>query len=206
MDDIIANYNLFMACYEIDKKAFGELPKNYSFRLCKRDELDIWKRLCVEKDEYIDFMTDYFEKVYRKDEDEFFKRCTFVCTPEGIPVGTCYIWRSYGKVNTIGFLRVLPEYEGKGIGRALLTHILKDADCPIYLHTHPIAYRAIKMYSDFGFQFLTNHYIGHRQNHFYASLDTLREVMPEKIFNKLKTTLADDYFLNTVLSSTIDEF
>ena len=56
--------------------------------------------------------------------------------------------------------RVLAN-EGKGLGRALLTEILKNAGLPIYLHTQPTPARAIKLYSDFGFKLTTDPIIGY---------------------------------------------
>ena len=88
----------------------------------------------------------------------------FICDASDKPVASTFIWRSYGKINTIGWFRVLPEYEEHGLGRALLSEILKDADYPVYLHTQPTSARAIKLYSDFGFKLLTDPIIGYRKN------------------------------------------
>lgn len=122
------NYNLFMVCDSPREVAFRDLSDAFSFRLCRRDELELWKQVAVEAS-YIDIVSDYYEKIYALHEDEFFQRCTFVCEPNGAPIATCLIWRSYGLINTIGWFRTLPEYEGKGLGRALLTQIMKNAEC-----------------------------------------------------------------------------
>ena len=38
----VGNYNLFMQCDTPDKTAFRELSHDFSFRLCRRDELEVW--------------------------------------------------------------------------------------------------------------------------------------------------------------------
>ena len=174
---IVGNYNLFMQCDTPDKTAFCELPHGFSFRLCRHDELDVWKRVVAEE-QYVDYVAEYYEKVYAKHADEFFRRCMFICDTSDKPVASTFIWRSYGKINTVGWFRVLPEYEGHGLGRALLSEILKDADYPVYLHTQPTSARAIKLYSDFGFKLLTDPVIGHRQNDLIESLPYLKKVLP----------------------------
>ena len=68
----IGNLNLFMQCDLINEAAFKPLPTGYSFRLCRRNELEIWKRLLVEE-EYIHYVSDYYSKVYVPHEEEFFQ-------------------------------------------------------------------------------------------------------------------------------------
>ena len=58
--------------------------------------------------------------VYAPHGELFFERCRFACV-DGAPVGTCFVWKAYGRVNTVHWFKVLRAYEGRGIGRALLT-------------------------------------------------------------------------------------
>jgi len=51
--ETLGNYNIFMQCDTPDKDAFSKLPDGYSFRLCRRDELDIWKRITTANPELI---------------------------------------------------------------------------------------------------------------------------------------------------------
>jgi hypothetical protein len=41
----VGNYNLFMQCDTPDKTAFSELPYGFTFRLCRHDELEVWKHV-----------------------------------------------------------------------------------------------------------------------------------------------------------------
>jgi len=199
------NYNLFMQCESPDRAAFSKLPAVFSFRNCRPDELEVWKRVVAEE-QYIGYVTEYYDKVYASRSDEFFHRCMFVCDTREKPVASTFIWRSYGKINTVGWFRVLPEYEGRGLGRAILSKIFTDADFPVYLHTQPTSARAIKLYSDFGFKLLTNPVIGYRKNDLAESLPYLQKILPESDYKKLRFAEADKALLEAAMSSAISEF
>ena len=174
--EAIGNYNLFMACDRPNTGAFRELPEGYSIRPCGRGEVETWARTAA-GEAYAAYTEEYYERVYSRDPEEFFRRCLFVCDPMDRPVATCLTWLAYGRVNTLGWFRVAPEHEGKGIGRALLTEILRGADMPIYLHTQPTSARAIGLYSDMGFRFVTDPVIGYRKNDLKESLPYLEKVL-----------------------------
>ena len=201
----IGSYNIFMVCEEPNTSSFRTLPDGYSFRLCRRDELEIWKRV-VADEKYVDYVTDFYNNVYAKNEDDFFKRCTFVCNANDIPVASCFIWRSYGQINTIGWTRVLLEYEGKGLGRALLSELLKSAQYPVYLHTQPSSICAIKLYSDLGFSIITNSVIGYRKNDFAESLQYMQKIMTKTDYENLRFVEVDDTLHKIALTTTQLEF
>jgi ribosomal protein S18 acetylase RimI-like enzyme len=213
VEEKIPDKNLFMMCTKVNKASFSELPDGYHMRNLKENELDIWKAMPFDEPEmakkYYGFMSDYFNNVYLEKKDEFFKRCIFVCNVEDKPIGTCFIWKAYDKINTIHWLKILKDYEGKGLGRALLTVVMKNLqkdDYPIYLHTQPSSYRAIKLYSDFGFYLLANSVIGNRINDLEECRRILEEHMPEKVYRKLQITTAPDDFLEAVSTSKTDQF
>jgi len=201
----LADYSLFMVCEKPNINAFRELPDGYSVRLCRRDELEVWKRV-IDEERFVDYVTDYYDKIYAVSEKEFFKRCTFVCNAEDTPIASCFIWKSYGQVDTIAWFRTLPEHEGRGIGRALLSELLKAADTPIYLHTHPSAICAIKLYSDMGFALITNPAIGYRKNAYMASLPYMQKAMRASDYEKLRFVEVDDVLHKIALSSEISQF
>lgn len=209
----IPDRNLFMMCKELNAGALSDLPAEYSVRTCRRDELDIWKRMHFDDpkaaDENHGFMTKFFHDVYGGKEDLFFKLCLFVCDKNNIPIATCFAWKSYGKVSTVHWFKVLKNHEGLGIGRALLSIVMKgisEKEYPVYLHTQPSSYRAIKLYSDFGFTLLSDPVIGYRQNHLEECLPILKEYMPRKNFEKLRVSAAPEDFLAAARSSEINQF
>jgi ribosomal protein S18 acetylase RimI-like enzyme len=228
MEEDIPEKNLFMMCPKVNTASFCELPPGYHIRNCRENELDIWKAMPFDEPEmgkqYYDFMSDYFNNVYLEKKDEFFKKCLFVCDVEDKPVGTCFIWKAYDKINTLHWLKILKDYEGKGLGRALLTGVMKNLqkdDYPIYLHTQPSSYRAIKLYADFGFYLLSNPdernlrpygarrsvpVIGNRTNDIEECLKILEDYIPEKVYNTLRITTAPLDFLEAVRTSKTDQF
>lgn len=74
--------------------------------------------------EYNGFMTEYFNDVYGSKEDLFFQKCLFVCDKNDTPIGTCFAWKAYEKISTIHWFKVRKNYEGSGIGRALLSIVM----------------------------------------------------------------------------------
>lgn len=209
----IPDYNLFMMCCAPRREAFAPLPAGFYFDLCRREELEIWKRFPFDTEEEARqgeaYMARFFANVYAAQEEEFFSRCLFVRAENGAPVGTAFLWRAYGRVNTLQWVKVRKEYEGRGIGRALLTHLLMPLapeEYPVYLHTQPSSYRAIKLYTDFGFSLLTGGRVGQRENQLAQSLPILREVMPPAAYGRLTFAPAPEELLSAAASREISEF
>ncbi|MCL2367798.1 MAG: GNAT family N-acetyltransferase [Oscillospiraceae bacterium] len=165
----------------------------------------MWKYMWAQG-EYMDFINAYYDKVYAPHADEFFRRCTFAVDAEDKPVATSGIWCSYGRINTVLGFFVLPEYEGRGIGRGLFSEVMKCAEGPVYVHTHPIANKAIKLYTDFGFKFIVDTVVGYRANNFRESLPYLKEVLSEKGYTTLPTVKANLALLEAALLSEFAEF
>ena len=209
----IPDINLFMMCERLDSNALSELSADYHIRNCRKDELDIWKEMPfddpMEAKEYGGFMADYFSTVYAAKGDLFYEKCLFVCDNNDSPIATAFIWKAYEKINTVHWVKVLKEYEGKGIGRALLSILMKDLkeeDYPVYLHTQPSSYRAIKLYSDFGFSLLSDPYIGPRKNDLEECRQILKRCMPDEYFNRLQISEAPTYFLKVLEKAKEDQF
>lgn len=205
--------NLFMMCDALNPAALTQLSAAYYVRTCRRDELDVWKAMQFDSPELVNefaaSMTQYFEEVYASQESEFFKRCLFVCDSSNTPIATCFGWKAYGHTSTIHWFKVSKRLEGLGIGRALLSIVMKsfgDSDYPIFLHTQPGSFRAIKLYSDFGFVLLTDATIGHRQNELAEGLPYLQAHMFPHDFNRLRFASAPNEFLEAVKSSAINQF
>lgn len=212
-EEEIPDKNIFMMCKALDESSLTELSEEFHVRSCRRDELPIWRAFPFddpkEAKEYDQFMVDYFNDTYKAAEKEFFKKTLFVCDKNDKPIATCMVWKAYGEFNAIHWLKVLKEAEGNGIGRALFSMIMRDLkseDYPIYLHTQPSSFRAIKLYSDFGFDILTDKQIGNRQNDIEECLPILKEFMPEHFFSQLRFTKAPQSFLDTVKLYRTNEF
>lgn len=209
----IPDKNIFMMCEALNPDALAEMPAGFSVRSCRPEELGVWKAMPFDTAEqaakYDGYMTDFFKAVYGGREAEFFAKTLFVCDARGRPVATCLLWRAYGEFNTIHWFKVLPEYEGRGIGRALLSIIMRDLpehDYPVYLHTQPGSFRAIKLYSDFGFALLAGKKFGTRKNDLAECLPILEEFMPAKYFRNLRIDNAPKEFEEALRKYETTEF
>lgn len=205
--------NIYMMCETLRKEALSELPVGYTVRSCRKDELPVWKAMPFDDPatarEYEGFMEEYFQNTYAGKEGLFFANTLFVCTSDDIPVATCLLWKAYDTFNSIHWFKVVKAYEGKGIGRGLLSIIMKDLPAesyPVYLHTQPDSYRAIKLYSDFGFQLLSGKGFGPRENDLEECLPILQQYMPKEEIEKLKIVPAPTHLRTFLSTSTTIQF
>lgn len=202
-----------MMCELLNHHALTGLPVGYSLRNCRYDELGIWKTMPFDRpdlaQEYDRFMSDYFTIVYGGKEEIFFARTLFVCDKQDKPIATCSSWKAYDEFNTVQWFKVLKKHEGKGIGRALLSIVMQQldkGDYPIYLHTQPSSFRAIKLYSDFGFFLLSDDKFGIRKNDLNESMPILEKFMPKEFFQQLRITAAPPEFIEVVNKYNTNQF
>lgn len=212
-EEEIPDKNIFMICEALNRNSLTELPDSYFIRSCRPDELGIWKTMPFDDadlaKEYEGFMSDYFTTTYGGKEELFFAKTLFVCDRQDKPIATCLSWKAYNEFNTIQWFKVLKEYEGQGIGRALLSIIMQKLemrDYPVYLHTQPSSFRAIKLYSDFGFSLLSGDNFGIRKNDLNGCLPILEKFMPKEYFQKLRITTAPKEFEDTVNQYDTNQF
>jgi hypothetical protein len=98
--EIAGNLNLFMVCETLSASALSSLADGYSFRLCRRGELEAWKRIATDE-QYVGCISEFYNNVYAKDEDEFFKRCTLACDAYGKPIAACLFGRLMEKLTQL---------------------------------------------------------------------------------------------------------
>ena len=182
-----------MMCEKLDTNALMKLNREYYFRSCRRIELQIWKAFPFDTEKvptkYEAFMNQYIYETYGDNLDLFFDKTLFVCNQQDKPIATCSAWKAYGKFNTIQWFKTLKAYEGKGIGRALLSRVMQQfeaKDYPVFLHTQPGSFKAIKLYTDFGFCLLKGRQFGIRTNDLEKCLPILEKFMPVKDYKNLK--------------------
>lgn len=209
----IPDMDLFMMCPSLNQGAVRPMPEGFAIRNCRKGELDAWIDLQandpLQAPMLRNYLLDYFRGVYAPEGDRFYENCVFAVDRADVPVGTVFIWKAYVRVNTVHWFKVRPALEGLGIGRALLGHVLGALPAdgfPVFLHTHPSSYRAIKLYSDFGFRFLTDPKVGSRGNDLAECLPILKEHMPQEAFAALKTIAAPRFFLDAADSSPVSQF
>ena len=200
------NIHVFMMCNNIDTTAFKDLPEEYSVRCLNKNELEIWKRLPFYEYDYTEkeqeYMTNWYKTFYGINEEFFYKNCLVVCNKKDEIIGSCFLWKSYnGLINSIHWFKIIQEYENRGLGRALLTILLKNVnkiDMPIYLHTQIGSYRAIKLYADFGFEIISNEKICREKNDTNRIKTLLKKYIPEKHYEKIKYIKAPISFIRII--------
>ena len=210
----IPDLNIFMMCMHVNPHAYRSLPEGFHIRTCRKDELDLWKAFPFDSHEdglrYADYMSEYYHNVYAAKETEFLSRCLFLCEDDtDAPAATCFAWKAYDRLTSIHWFKTLKPYEGRGLGRALLTYVMQSiepGEYPVFLHTQPSSFRAIGLYSSFGFQMVTNETFGYRKNDYKACLPILKEFMTEDAFRNLTFTKASSYFDAIAKSSKISQF
>lgn len=212
-EEEIPDYNIFMMCEQLNKDALSVLNSEYHFRSCRPNELEIWKAFPFDSEtvpvEHEDFMNQIIQDSYSSDMGTFFNNTIFVCNKEDKPIATCSHWKAYGKFNSIHWFKTIKKYEGKGLGRALLSEVMKKFstnDYPIYLHTQPGSFRAIKLYADFGFKLLSGGQIGHRINELEKCLPILNEFIPKKAFETLEIVDTPEHFIKLIENETTIQF
>jgi GNAT superfamily N-acetyltransferase len=211
--ETLPELNLFMICRSLRREALSAIPAPYRLRSMRPDELATWKAMPFDDEAtaaaFDGFMGDWAARVYGGREAEFHARTLFAVDSDDRPVGTCMLWDAYGRLPTIHWLKVVAPLEGRGIGRALLSAVLRDLDpaaYPVYLHTQPESARAIALYTDFGFDLLSGERFGTRTNDLEASLPILRELLPPARFACLRISEPPPEFVAFMATTTTEEF
>jgi len=212
-EEDIPDYNIFMMCENLNKNALTVLHPDYHFRNCRPNELEIWKAFPFDSEklpeEYADFMNEIVNDSYGNDMETFFKNTIFVCDKDDKPIATCSYWKAYGKINSIHWLKTLKAFEGKGIGRAILSEIMRQfdkSDYPIYIHTQPGSFRAVKLYANFGFKLLKGGRLGSRDNELEKCLPILKEFIPESDFRNIPIKETSQELIDLLKGETTIQF
>ena len=162
IDRTIEYRNIIMRCDIVEKSAYVELSDRYCILKYSDGMEAVWTDIQKAAGEFAN-ETDEEVKSYfisRFDSELLRKRCLFLKEIEtGKYIGTCIAWKEKWDdeiIPVVHWLAVSDEYAGQGLARAIITQIMKmfeaEGQYPIYLHTQPWSYKAIKLYNDFGFR------------------------------------------------------
>lgn len=202
--------NIFMICRDLNKNAFQSLDQHLTVRNLRKSEIELWKTIHFDteydKQTYYYLIDDYYTQFLGSKKGEFLNQCKVICDANNQILGTCFLWKTTSKLWSIQWFKVIETYANRGIGRQLLSSVFSEADSnifPIILHTHPVSYSAIKLYSDFGFPFLTNTKIGLRGNHLHESLSFIKNKMT---YNQFKFTYLTEYEVQMLNGYEIEDF
>lgn len=198
----IPDANLFMWCRTPAADAFAPLPDGFAYRSFSPDLLEDW--ICLQTDgkpapDETEYLTGYYSRVYSPHTDLFSQRWHLLYDGDTL-AASCMLWEAFPGYETIHWLKVHPLYEGRGLGRAILTKTLENHSGAVFLHTQPASYRAIKLYTDFGFALLTDSAVGHRENHLTEVLPVLSRVMTPSAYQALRFAQCPAGFLTAAAS------
>lgn len=204
----IPDGNLFMWCAAPDRTAFSPIPDGFACVPFTADKLSDWILLQTggrPTAEESDYLAGYYSRVYAPRTDLFAGRWHLLYDGDTL-AASCMLWEAYPGYETIHWLKVHPLYEGRGLGRAILTKTLAEHMGQVYLHTQPESYRAIKLYTDFGFSLLTDPAVGSRENHLTDVLPVLSRVMTPSSYGALRFAQCPKGFLEAAASVRENRF
>jgi GNAT superfamily N-acetyltransferase len=199
LDKSIEYKNIIM---RIDRDAFDssepELPQGFSFCHFTPRNVDDWSRIETSVLEFASekLAKSYFEATFLPCEEELRKRCLFVLNAEGVPVATANAWyvdSDLGYQALLHWVAVCPEYQGRGIGKAVVKKALSvfsrlDEGHSVWLHTQTWSHVAIRMYHSLGFNLVRKDELKNCKNDFSTAVEVLRTVMDECYVNELVNT------------------
>lgn len=137
------------------------LPKGYTFNDYKLGDEEDWAIIETAVGEFENHSEGkaYFLKTFGQEINETIRRCLFVCDKHQNKIATASAWfgKFEGEIHPrIHWVAVHPEHRGKGIGKALISELLKryselGEDDSVYLTTQTWSYTAINIYKKFNF-------------------------------------------------------
>ena len=140
------------------------LPEGFSFRFFQPGDEIAWGRIEQSVGEFKTQQeaTQYFERDYLPFQQELSQRLVMVVNPKNDCIATANAWfanSSLGYQASLHWVAVQPEYQGMGIGKAVVLkalHRLKqtDANQDVWLHTQTWSHVAIQLYHQLGFRIL----------------------------------------------------
>lgn len=153
---------IWMIRRTVDDIPSHHLPPGFSFRAFQPGDEELWAELHTAAGQFPDieaararFANDFGESI-----DELGSRNFWVIEDaSGRTVANATAWRdpdfmgeSFGQLHWVS---VRPEFEGRGLGRALVARCLRrlaESHTKAYLKTKAFRMRAIWIYLDFGFE------------------------------------------------------
>ena len=185
------------------------LPEGFSFRLFNKvSDSGDWGRIeasVLEFDSEFEAES-YFKKAYIPFADKLRDRCLFVTNQSGLPIATATAWfadSELGHQASLHWVAVFPEYQGMGIGKAIVQKCLclfreLEPDCDVWLHTQTWSHVAVKMYQRLGFNILKTDRLANAnarnggikiyENDFLQAMHILQQLLPPNAFNELANT------------------
>jgi len=186
LDKTIDYKNIIMRAEGLNHAFAGSLPDGYCIKVYTPGDEDKWAMIETSVGEFDTEAEakNYFVQTFLPFLDEIERRCFFVIAPGGVYAGTCTAWFMLGEAGETGILHwlgVRPEYQGLGLGKALLLQTMRffeEADTlPAYLHTQTWSHKAVGLYIDAGFCLLKKDTFEGNPNDFDEAVEVLKSAV-----------------------------
>ncbi len=135
------------------------LPEGYSIRPYRPGDEAHWLAIHRDAEHFVPITPTLFAEQFGSDAEELRARQFYLCHGEEV-VGTCSAWhdKSYrdGTWGRVHWLAILTAYQGRGLAKPLLGHILtvlrQFGHTKAYLDTLRRREAAVRLYESFGFR------------------------------------------------------
>jgi GNAT superfamily N-acetyltransferase len=188
LDKSIPYFNVIMKrLADIPIPAYS-LTQGYSFTWFYGGQEKKWAEIVtsVGEFEHAGEALEYFREKYMPFAEELERRLLFVINEDWEEVGTITSWWDLSgvrRVPSIHWFAVKPEYQGLGLGKALVSECLVrllqlEGNKDIFLHTQTWSYKAIKLYMNAGFRIEPTEVFASYKNDYREAIPILERFIP----------------------------
>ena len=195
LDRSIPYYNIIMKKDMPTAFASPALPAQFELHSYRPGVEQQWAELEYEIEDFpsVQAARAYFAKTYLSRSDLLARRGVFISDKEsGGLVGACIAWfddQNGAPVSSLHWLITKEAYQGRGIGSALIAAALsiyeKENAFPVYLHTQPWSYQAIRLYHKFGFRLMKQDSFAGYENQYALAAPVLARYIEPKCMREL---------------------
>lgn len=193
-DRSIPFYNLILRCSGW-QGAETPPPEGFRLRLYQPGDEAAWAALEYEIGDFAspEDALDYFVRTYGPHPRELARRGVFAVDRRDRVVGICTAWRDRDadgrEAASLHWLAVSPETQGRGLGKALCRRALavfrELGESPVYIHTQPWSWKALRLYVREGFRLQRTDTFGGYENQYSQGMEALSVALPEAWFREL---------------------
>lgn len=158
MADLLTDIPVLMIRADLKNIPKIPFPDGFGIRALQQNEGELWTAVQRDAEKLFPIADDLFARQFGDDPAGIAQRCFFVTNPANDAVGTVSAWHAgegmgpdWGRIHWVA---VRPAYQGRGLGKAALSHALNQLARwheRAYLKTSTARLPAVKLYLDFGF-------------------------------------------------------
>lgn len=151
-----AEQSVIMTRDDLENIPAFDWPAGFSIRSFQPGDDRVWWDIHERADPFKAHLMGTHRQFFGDDLDELRARQWFIMSPDGEPIGTASAWRDSDEVGRVHWVAIVPEFQGRGLAKPLLTHVLTTlrdlGHARAILDTSQQRPRAIALYRFFGFE------------------------------------------------------